>query len=279
MTAPLVPAELQPTEKVHFWQALEYDGLELLRATYRTHTFSRHIHETFAIGVIEQGAERFYYRGANHQASAGQIVVVEPGEIHTGEAETAHGWSYRMFYPSVSLIQQIANELELHYTGVPHFPQPVLNDPTTAAMIRQLHHVLDAGTSRLERDVHLRQAFGALLLRHHQPRPLPDTSTDRQTVNIARDYLEAHYSENIALETLAGVAGVSPFHLARLFRAQTGLPPHAYLVHVRVRQAKRLLAQGESITQAALATGFTDQSHLTRWFKRIMGVTPGQYAR
>jgi AraC-like DNA-binding protein len=183
-----------------------------------------------------------------------------------------------MFYPSVGLIQQIADELELKHGGVPHFPVPVLTDDHTAGLIRNLHLVLDRATSRLERDVHLGQAFGALLLGHHRDRLLPDRLTDRRPVNFARDYLEAHYSENIALETLATVAGVSPFHLSRLFRAQTGLPPHAYLVHVRVRQAKRLLAQGESISQAALVTGFTDQSHLTRWFKRIMGVTPGQYA-
>ncbi len=278
MTSSIYPDEPHPSEKVNFWQAAEYEDLELLHATYRTHSFSKHVHETFAIGVIEQGAERFYYRGGEHQASAGQIVVVEPGEIHTGQAVTQQGWSYRMFYPSVSLLQKIAGEINLDKLTVPHFPQPIIDDNETAHLIRNLHIVLEKATSHLERDFHLREAFGALMLRHQRERLVVDNITDRWAVDKARDYLEAHYSQNISLDTLASVTGVSPFHLARLFRAQTGLPPHAYLVHVRLRHAKRLLARGESIIDTALATGFTDQSHLTRWFKKIMGVTPGQYA-
>ncbi|MBI1880159.1 MAG: AraC family ligand binding domain-containing protein, partial [Chloroflexi bacterium] len=98
-------------ERVKFWHAHELGQLELLHATYITHTFTRHIHNGFAIGVIEQGAEGFYYRGADHVAAAGNIVVINPGEVHTGQAVTEAGWTYRMLYPEVALVQRAMVEV------------------------------------------------------------------------------------------------------------------------------------------------------------------------
>ncbi|NEQ23209.1 MAG: helix-turn-helix transcriptional regulator, partial [Microcoleus sp. SIO2G3] len=100
---------------------------------------------------------------------------------------------------------------------------------------------------------------------------------ESQPVKRVRDYLEANYTENVTLEQLSAVANLSPFYLLRTFRKQVGLPPHGYLNQVRLVRAKSLLAQGCQIAQVAHETGFTDQSHLTRHFKRMVGVTPGQY--
>jgi AraC-like DNA-binding protein len=92
-----------------------------------------------------------------------------------------------------------------------------------------------------------------------------------------RHYLEAHYMDNPSLETLAQIAGLSPFHFVRVFRQATGLPPHTYLTQLRINRAKAQLQAGDPIADVAAATGFSDQSHLTRRFKRIVGVTPGQF--
>ena len=72
---------------------------------------------------------------------------------------------------------------------------------------------------------------------------------------------------------------ISPYHLARLFNSQMGIPPHAYLDSVRIRQARRLLTLGRPILEVALATGFADQSHFTRRFKRTVGVPPGDFVK
>jgi AraC-like DNA-binding protein len=100
---------------------------------------------------------------------------------------------------------------------------------------------------------------------------------DSAAVKRARDYIEACYDENISVRKLASIACLSPFHFIRVFQAQTGMPPHAYLMQTRVRKAKALLARGRQIVDAAYETGFVDQSHLTRHFKRTLGYTPGQY--
>lgn len=102
---------------------------------------------------------------------------------------------------------------------------------------------------------------------------------DHRAVKLAKEYLDALPAENVSLEQLAQEAGLTPFHLCRVFLRETGLSPHAYQILARVKQAKTLLAQGVPIAQAAVNVGFCDQAHFTHHFKRIFGVTPGRYLR
>jgi AraC-like DNA-binding protein len=104
-----------------------------------------------------------------------------------------------------------------------------------------------------------------------------ETGREPVAVETARAYIHAHYDRDISVRDLAALTGLSPYHFIRVFSGQVGLTPHAYLVQVRVQQARQLLATGETPSQAALSAGFFDQSHLTRHFKRILGVTPGRY--
>jgi AraC-like DNA-binding protein len=267
-------------ETSKFWHAQDIGNVELLRATYITHAFSRHVHEGFAIGVIERGAETFYYRGGTHIAPAGTIVVINPGEVHTGEALDETGWTYRMLYPEAALLRQAASEASGRPRGIPFFPNPVIRDDYLAGLIRKLHFTLEKSDSALERQSHFLETFIQLVLRHADNRPvLPPMSGAHPGISQARAFLEAHYSQNVSLEQLSGIAGVSSFHLTRLFRESVGLPPHAYLNQVRIFHAKKLLTLGQPIAEVAFETGFADQSHLTRHFKRIVGVTPGQYRK
>jgi AraC-like DNA-binding protein len=267
-------------EQAKFWLARDLGNFEVLRATFIRHSYSRHTHEGFAIGVIERGAEEFYYRGATHIAPAGSIVVINPGEIHTGNAVTREGWSYRMLYPDASLLQQVASELRGHQSDIPFFPAPIFQDTYLASIIHRLHLSLEDPASTLERESRLVEAFAQLIVRHADNRlQARAVRKERQSVRRVREYVEAHYAENVSLEQLANVANLSPFHLLRVFQDETGLSPHVYLTQIRITRAKSLLAFGLSIAQVALETGFVDQSHLTRQFKRHTGITPGQYAQ
>ncbi|MBI5958055.1 MAG: AraC family transcriptional regulator [Chloroflexi bacterium] len=267
-----------PNENAAFWRSAEFDGLELLRATYFTHSFGRHIHEGFAVGVIERGAEKFFYRGEHFTAGSGTVVLVNPGEIHTGHAAGPAGWTYRMLYPSVALLETIATEITGQRQGMPFFPSPVVYDPQASARLRTLHRLLELPATHLERQCALYAAFGLLLTRYTiynaQPKVLP---ADNRLIQQAVEYLRAHITENISLDTLAQWLGYSPFHFLRLFKQQTGLPPHAYQNHLRIQQAKTLLAQAVPPVQIATLLGFVDQSHFNRRFKQVVGVAPGQY--
>lgn len=269
---------VEKRETAKFWRDTAVPGLELLRATYITHAFAPHIHEGYALGVIDAGAETFTYRRGTHIAAAGSIVVINPGELHTGEAVTEQGWSYRMLYPDAALVRQAATEVMGRTTDFPFFPEPVFFDPELADALRHLHVSLEQAASPLERETRFLWTLAQLVSRHADSRPMaPRLKREREVAQRVRIYLDAHLAENITLDHLAQSVGFSRFHLLRVFRAEVGLPPHAYLTQARVWRAKALLAAGRPIAEVAIDVGFVDQSHLTRHFKRIVGVPPGQY--
>lgn len=267
-------------EKTTFWRDPAFNDLELLQATDVTHSFAPHTHEGYAIGVIDSGAERFKYRHGTHIAPQGSVVVINPGEVHTGAAAIEQGWSYRMLYPDVPLLQRAASPDQEHTLAIPFFSAPVIHDPMLATMLTQLHTTLASSTSALERESRLTWTFAHLIMRHADSRfiELP-TRSGRMLVQQVQRYLEEHTTENVSLDQLAALVQLSPFHLLRIFREFVGLPPHSYLTQLRVTQARRLIAASVPLAEVAGAVGFSGQSHLTRHFKAMIGITPGQYAR
>jgi len=268
-----------PMEKAKFWRDAQLKNLELLRATYVTHTFAPHFHEGFAIGVIQAGVETFSYRKKQYFSAPGALVLINPGEIHTGEAAVAEGWTYRMLYPDAAILQQAASEVAGPQRDVPFFPAPVVYDAPMAQLMLKLHLALeDEAASVLERESLLLWTLGQLIVRHADDRPASQrVQVERAAVQAARDYLDAHYAGDVSLDTLAAQVNLSPFYLLRVFKQEMGLSPHAYLTQMRIWRARKLLLAGFPIADVAAQTGFADQSHLTRRFKRIVGVTPGQY--
>ena len=268
-----------PQEKVKFWRDISLEKLELLRATYVTHSFSPHAHEGFAIGVVNRGAAATRYRHQHYQIPTGAIIVINPGELHTGEPGSDLGWAYRMFYPRADLLQQISSEVADRPHDVPFFPSPVIADDFLAHWLNYLHMVLETQSSPIvERESLFLWLMTELVLRHaDDPPSLGKVHEERKCVARVRDYIETHYAEDISLQQLAQLVNFNSCYLLRLFTKSLGLPPHAYLNQVRIRHAKRLLAGGYPISEAACQTGFVDQSHLTKRFKRVYGITPGQY--
>jgi AraC-like DNA-binding protein len=269
------------TEYTKFWHTRELGSqFEMLRATYYAHTFARHVHEGYVVGVIEHGGETFEYRGEMITALAGDVVVLNPDEMHTGQAAGADGWMYRVLYPGADLLQRAATELAGSPQGMPYFPSPVIHDAALYESIRQLHIAIEESPLLMERETRLLWTLAELISRHASWRPEPKRArVDERVITQAKAYIDEHYGENIALETLAATVHMSAFHFSRMFRERVGLPPHTYLTQVRINHAKTLLDDGLPPVEVALATGFAQQSHLNRAFKRIVGVTPGQYRK
>ncbi len=265
-------------EHAKFWQDTTLSNLELLHATYVTHTFAPHTHEGYVIGVIEHGAEQFAYRRSRHVAPAGSIVFINPGEVHTGSSAAEQGWTYRTLYPPVELLQRAVSDLADRQHDIPFFAEPVVHDLEMMAEISLTHRTLEEQVPALERESRLLWTLARLIVRyadgHPCPRPLIKEHVGIQRV---RSYLDENYAENISLEQLAAIAHLSPFHLLRSFREQVKLPPHAYQIQVRIMRARQMLRLGMPCADTALAVGFADQSHFTKHFKRIVGVPPGLY--
>ncbi|MFI6521610.1 AraC family ligand binding domain-containing protein [Spirillospora sp. NPDC050679] len=264
-------------ERAHHWRHPALPGLDLLRARYVTYRFGRHVHESYAIGLIESGVEEFEHTGDLWRAGPGMIGVVNPEVVHTGQAGTPEGWAYRVLYPTPDLMAGIAAELGAA-PGTPSFPVPVIDDPQAVALLRVAHRAGERGDALAASSL-MREGL-AVLLRHARnvPEPRPARAVPA-AVRTARDILHADLLDPPALEELAEAAGTGPFRLVRAFRAAYGLPPHAYLNQIRVHEARRLLEEGLRPAEVAARTGFADQAHLTRHFKRAVGVPPGAYRK
>jgi AraC-like DNA-binding protein len=267
-------------DRAKFWIAQDLGGVQLLSASYINHTFPRHFHSTYVINVQERGVEEFYCRGATRLSPTGSIVLINPQEVHTGRAATLEPWVYRAIYPHPALLQEVASQCGPRSSSSPYFPSPVVFDQQLAHALSRLHRILETSHESLERQTAFVMTLAQLIIRHAGNRPMVRAAgAESRAIRIAREYIEAHYIDNPSLKELSEAAGLNPFYLVRVFRKKVGMPPHEYLTQVRVERAKELLCDGLPIAEVALETGFVDQSHLTRRFKRAVGFTPKQFAQ
>lgn len=253
-------------------------GIEAMRATWVTHVFSRHAHAAYTVGVNDAGRGMFDCRGEPHLTTRDTLNLINPGDIHTGRAVCAAGWTYRNLYLDTDRMRWLLEQFGGGRPILPHFASPLVKDQDTARSLRRLILAFEQSTSPLEIDSCLLVTVDQLLARHAtNPPAVPAVGREPQAVERAKRYLEAHAADDVSIATLAQEVGASPFHLIRAFHRAAGLPPHAYQTALRVQKAQAALRAGTPIAQAAVEAGFYDQSHLTRCFKRALGVTPGRY--
>jgi len=265
------------------WSRYYYDpvlhDLEVLHARFVKHRFSRHAHDYYVIGLVETGVQAYTCRGVRHTTAAGQIFLVNPAEVHTGEAATAAGYLYRTVYPRESLMEQVARE-NGDGSRLPFFKEAVVDDKRLASLFARFHEALADRRPRLEVESWIFAALAHLMSRHADSQLLArPPRRERLAVRQVRDYMETNYSADISLSEMAQLVSLSPCHLARSFEKEVGLPPHVYLETVRIRRARELLDGGNPIVDVGLAVGFRDQSHFTHRFKRTLGIAPGRYIR
>ncbi|CAN5697958.1 AraC family transcriptional regulator [soil metagenome] len=217
-----------------------------------------------------------YCRRENHVLETGTVLLLNPGEIHAPAPADSGGWSFRMFYLDKELFQSTSLNLSMQDLL---FQQPFVQDNELASNLLQLHLDLEGSGDRLHFESILVSIFSRLAERHSEAmRPPNQPKPDQVRINRARQYLEAHYDQNLSLAELAEVSSFSSSHFLRMFRDTVGLTPHAYLTQVRIEFATSLLRAGTPLVDVANQVGFTDQSHFTKRFKGILGVTPGQYS-
>ncbi|MFD5521158.1 AraC family ligand binding domain-containing protein [Streptomyces sp. NPDC127066] len=246
--------------------------LDLLTARFDQHRYAPHTHDEFTIGVSVGGSELIGYRGGHIRTGPGSIVVLAPGEMHTGGPAACDGYAYRALYAEPSLLREGA------VGGLPHFREPLLDDPGLAAALRAAHTELSVCPDPLEAESRLPWLLAALTRRHSTARPDRDEVPGAARIaDAVRDRLAGELQDPPSLASLATDLGLSRYQLLRAFRTATGIPPYAWLAQHRVNRARRLLESGLRPAEVAGLVGFADQAHLTRWFRRVLGVTPAAY--
>jgi AraC-like DNA-binding protein len=244
-----------------------------MHAHFERHVYHRHSHESYSFGVTESGAQAFTCRGGAHTSASGMVMAFNPDDPHDGHAADGLGFTYRMVHIGPDLVRDVLSDREGRPAGLPLFADPVIDDPLVARRVRALHGALLGGAPALRRDELLGAAVACLTRRAARPEPRADSAV----AALARGVLHDTYLEDVSADDLAAATGRTRYAVYRAFRSAYGMAPSDYQRQLRLRAARRLIASGAPLSEVAARTGFADQSHLTRWFARYYGITPGDY--
>ena len=272
------PMPSSSTGETRFWRPVGLGGAELVFASYGRYAFPRHFHEEYLIANMVRGVERLRHARGSDLAPAGSLILLNPGQVHENGAVDEAGFAYRTLYVPLQLMERCLVDIGLPATPLPVFADSIAFHRETFAVLQQLHLAVEAGEATLRLQTLLAIGLSQLLRSYGTvPSPKAPSRPSLRRIALVREYLDAHFAENVSLDDLSRLAGLSAFHLVRSFRDEVGLPPCQYQVHRRVLHVLGRLREGTPIASAAYEAGFVDQSHLHRHFKRIVGITPGRF--
>jgi AraC-like DNA-binding protein len=249
-------------------------GVEAVEASTR-HAFPRHTHQQFGIGVIHQGAQKSASGRGPVEAGPGDIITVNPNEVHDGLPLGDAGRSWRILYFEPDVIARTISDVSQGRMVECELAHPVMTDAGTAELFGQLFAAMTAATNGAEAmrcEELLLSLIAGVVEERIEREPIP------AAIGRAIELIDDQPAEAMTLDELAAEAGLSRFQVLRGMARATGLTPHAYLMQRRIDLARRLIASGTPLAVAAATSGFADQSHMTRLFMRKYGVSPGAYA-
>lgn len=252
----------------------------LLHARFIHYAYPRHSHDYYVISLIEGGRQSFTHKGTKFTTPPGGVILINPETVHTGETVDEQGFELRSIYPTVSHMKMAALELTGRDEVLPFFGDVRVDHPWVSKSILSLHKSLLQDSTTLESESRFVRVL-AQLIKRYADTPVTEQKLNNENLAIqkARQYIDDYFAQSISLKNVSGHVALSPYYFLRAFCAEVGMPPHTYLESVRIRHAQRLIRAGKPLAQIAAEVGFSSQSHMTRCFKKIIGVTPGQYAQ
>lgn len=264
-------------ERVRFVRPDAIPGLELLLVEQSRQAW-RVLHESYVVCTCGSGVAGWRYRSKDRLLTGGGYMLMEPGETHATSG-VFKPLNFKAMFIDPAVVENTAREIGLSWT--PHFRLSQDFNPAISRVLEQFCASVDATDTLLEQQSRFAGAMRLLLESYAEgARPKLLTGNCSQVfLQRAEAYLREHFNESISLDELCAAVGLSRFHLLRAFTRHFGLPPHAYQIRIRIERAKAMLRAGQPLSTTAANTGFADQSHFTRHFRKIWRITPGQYAR
>ncbi|WP_194438587.1 helix-turn-helix transcriptional regulator [Vibrio fluminensis] len=253
------------------------ESINLIDARYQHFSFQRHYHLDFHIGLITQGEQKFHHQGTTHHVGQGQVVIMQPDELHDGHSVLDSGYQTKVFSLDPHWLSELANDKASEQ--VVTFRQSVLSEPAIFKQLYQLHQLLaNDNLSQLAKDCLPLEGFEQLFKHYGYGQPPQVQKLGTQSSEILKEFIWHHIDQPIRLEQLATLCELTPTQFQRHFKAQMGMTPYAWLTRLRLEYAMKLLREGQSATQVAHHVGFYDHAHFTKAFKTNFGVTPKQVA-
>lgn len=257
-------------------------NVEFSQAIGTSHIFPKHCHESvYILGLMDHGAS--YCVGEEDSGSIVQpneAFMINPGQVHSGIPITSYGISYSLLSVDTSLMGELTSDLIETEGVLPEFNKIVDSNKTVNQKLRGLFQVLQTSQDNLQTESELNETLSVLINHYSSTRSKPLLKgEEKKRIKLAKDYLSSNLSEKMTLSEVAEQVKLSQYYFTRLFKKKTGISPHAYRTQQRLDAAKSFLKKGRNLSEVAVSTGFTDQSHFTNTFKAYMGITPGQYLK
>ena len=256
-------------DEVEFHTTAELCGVEVVTAKRGGSAGPARLHDRWTLSLLEDGEEVLWHRGSLEAASSGHVAIYAPGEVEV-VLRRASAPTRR----TTVCFDRLPEAVSPPEGASAPAPAP----PTKPELARAVWTVAELTRSG-QRSGEVAVALSTIGAALGPTTTSASSHAEPSAVLRTRRYLQSHASDRVNLRHLAGLAGVSEGHLVRLFHAWVGVPPHTYLLQLRVSAARELLADGVPCGATALQAGFADSSHLTRLFRRILGFTPSQYAK
>ncbi|MDX1939052.1 MAG: AraC family transcriptional regulator [Saprospiraceae bacterium] len=253
----------------------DISNITFVNNRYTHHQFTPHYHDEYLVLIVDEGVNGGVCQKTKYQVASNEVLLMNPGEIHTGYSLDNKLLSYRGVYIEPAFFKHLSNLLQTNSNYLPDFTQLHIKNPFFANDLRKMIFTIEKIPNPLAIQSvcinffeNLLKNYATLALKsdnfkHHKP-----------GVKAIQDFIHAHYDENFSLDALSRAVNLSPFHLIRLFKKEIGIAPYEYLRNYRIERAKQLLRNKHSITETALSVGFYDQSHFHHCFRKLVGVTP-----
>ncbi|HFQ8790108.1 TPA: helix-turn-helix domain-containing protein [Clostridioides difficile] len=238
--------------------------------------FPNHFHEHYVIGFIEKGQRYLSCKNKEYTTSTGDLLLFNPFDSHTCEQIDDKVLDYRC----INIKPEIMKKTVFEITGknyLPKFNQPVIFGSELVPLLQKLHYIIMEEELDFKKEELFFFLIEQLIEEHTEPNLQSNLENTNIEIQAVCDYLENNYAEHIVLDELSTIAGMNKYSLLRNFTKLKGITPYRYLENIRVNKAKKLLEKGVEPIDAAIQTGFVDQSHFTNFFKNFIGLTPKQY--
>ncbi|MFF8270681.1 AraC family transcriptional regulator [Streptomyces sp. NPDC016562] len=257
--------------QVRAWRPALAGIEEVYHARITDHVYPMHTHDSWTLLIVDDGMVRYDLDRHEHGALDQMVTLLPPHVPHNGRSVTPTGFQKRVLYLDSSQLGDSLIGLAVD--------SPVMEDLLLRRRIHQLHQVLEHTGDELEAESRL--ALVSERLRDHLERHFEDRAPTRDAgiAHRLRDLLDEKFVEGVSLQEASAALHVHPAHLVRVFSKEFGMGPHQYLTGRRVDLARKLLLAGMPPRLVAASAGFYDQSHFNRHFKRVLGTSPGRYAR
>jgi AraC-like DNA-binding protein len=262
-------------DKTKVWRIKELGDFDILRASFTNHAFAPHSHEEYMLGLVEAGTEGLTYLGKKVISPTGNLMMVNPEDIHTGYSAAKIPLVYRAIYPTSDFVQGILETVG--FRELPRFNSATVKNTLLAKQFLEMHKSLEQPNSLLTQQSLLLETIIAFFVQHTNTKPIKTNGKfEHRAVKRSQEMIESHLTQNITLQAIAQEVGLSHFYLTRIFKQAKGLSLHQYQTLRRLQLARAKIIGGQPPTQVAIETGFYDQSHFIRQYKSIYGFTPGQ---